>query len=55
MAPPRHAPEIHGVSGFGGPDLPALTRSVASHAAVDYLIETIRAQEGLCGCARWGR
>ncbi len=47
VAPPRHAPEIHGVSGFAGPDLPPLHRSVASNSAVEYLIETIRSEEGL--------
>lgn len=47
VAEPRHAPEIHGVRGFDGPSLPPLTRSVASHDAVEFLIETIRAEEGL--------
>lgn len=47
VAPPRHAPEIHGVSGFAGPALPELERSVSSHSAIEYLIETIRAEEGL--------
>ena len=47
VAQPRHAPEIHGVSGFHGPNLPALERQAASSEAVDYLIETIRGEEGL--------
>lgn len=47
VAPPRFAPEIHGVSGFGSGALPALHRSVASTEAVSYLIETVRSQEGL--------
>lgn len=47
VAPPRHAPEIHGVSGFQGPSLPTLDRQPASDDAVGYLIETIRATEGL--------
>ncbi len=47
VAPPRHAPEIHGIRGFGGPSLPPLAREVASDDAVGYLIETIRAEEGL--------
>lgn len=47
VAEPRHAPEIHGVHGFEGPSLPPLERSAASHHAVDYLIETIRSEEGL--------
>ncbi len=47
VAAPRHAPEIHGVSGFDGPTLPDLERRPASTEAVDYLIETIRGEEGL--------
>jgi inosine-uridine nucleoside N-ribohydrolase len=47
VAEPRHAPEVHGVNGFEGPALPELTRSVASNQGVDYLIETIRGEEGL--------
>jgi inosine-uridine nucleoside N-ribohydrolase len=52
VAPPRHAPEIHGVSGFGGSgsSLPELTRSTADGHAVDYLIDTIRGEEGLWLC-----
>lgn len=47
VAEPRHAPQIHGVSGFEGPALPEPTRSVSSDDAIGYLIETIRAEEGL--------
>lgn len=47
VAPPRHAPEIHGVRGFSGPSLPELERSATSDDAIGYLIETIRAEEGL--------
>lgn len=47
VAVPRHAPEVHGVSGFAGPTLPSLGRRVADGHAVDYLIETIRGEEGL--------
>lgn len=47
VAEPRHAPEVHGVSGFAGPTLPPLERRVAGGHAVDYLIETIRGEEGL--------
>ena len=47
VAAPRHAPEIHGEHGFAGPSLPPLERSAASGDAVEYLIETIRAEEGL--------
>ncbi len=47
VAEARHAPDIHGESGLGGPKLPKLTREVESRDAVRYLIETIRAQDGL--------
>lgn len=47
VAEPRHAPEVHGVSGFEGPQLPELDRQVTSNSAIDYLIETIRGEEGL--------
>ena len=43
----RHAPEIHGESGLGGPKLPPLNREVASHDAVNYLIDTICAHDDL--------
>ncbi|MEM7272093.1 MAG: nucleoside hydrolase [Actinomycetota bacterium] len=47
VAEPRHAPEIHGVSGFAGPDLPPLEREPASTDGIEFLIETIRAEDGL--------
>jgi inosine-uridine nucleoside N-ribohydrolase len=47
VAPPRHAPEVHGVSGFAGPSLPNLERRAASGDGVGYLIDTIRDEEGL--------
>ncbi len=47
VAEPRHAPEIHGEHGFDGPSLPELDRVVVSNDAIDYLIETIRGEEGL--------
>lgn len=47
VSPPLHAPEVHGVSGFSGPNLPAVKRKVSSVGAIEYLIETIRAEEGL--------
>lgn len=47
VAEPRHAPEVHGIRGFAGPSLPPLTRKVADGHAVDYLIETIRGEEGM--------
>ncbi len=46
-AEPLHAPEIHGTSGFDGPALPELAREAEDVHAVDYLIETIRSEEGL--------
>jgi inosine-uridine nucleoside N-ribohydrolase len=47
VAEPVHAAEIHGTNGFSGPSLPELTRSASSVHAVEYLIETVRAEEGL--------
>ncbi len=47
VAEARHAPEIHGEHGFDGPNLPVPARSAADGHAVDYLIETIRGDEGL--------
>jgi inosine-uridine nucleoside N-ribohydrolase len=46
VAAARHAPEVHGESGFAGPSLPPLDRHVASDHGVEFLIETIRASEG---------
>lgn len=42
VAPPRHAPDIHGEGGFSGATLPDLTRAAASADAVGYLIESAR-------------
>jgi inosine-uridine nucleoside N-ribohydrolase len=47
VAPPRHAPEIHGLGGFGGLDDLGAQLTPASDDAVGYLIETIRSTEGL--------
>ena len=47
VAEARHAPEVHGVSGFAGPHLPELERSASDVHAIEYLIETIRGEEGL--------
>jgi len=47
VAEPVNAPEIHGVSGFAGPALPQLDRSPSAVGAVEYMIETIRAEDGL--------
>lgn len=38
---------IHGVTGLDGADVPRSTRSVAGDDAVAYLVDTIRAEEGL--------
>ncbi len=46
-AEPLHAPEIHGASGFDGPSLPELTKEPEATHAVEYLIETVRSEEGL--------
>ncbi len=46
-AEPLHAPEIHGTSGFAGPSLPELDREPEHPHAVEYLIERVRADEGL--------
>ena len=42
-----HAPDIHGESGLGGPELPSLEREVAGSDAVRYLIDTIRSHDDL--------
>ena len=47
VAPMRHAPEVHGEDGFAGPQLPPLGRRVASESAVEYIIETVKGEEGL--------
>ena len=47
VAEPLHAAEIHGASGFEGATVPPLTRSPSEVGAVEALIETIRAEEGL--------
>ena len=47
VAEPVHAPEVHGVSGFAGPALPSLDRSASDVGAIEYIIETARAEEGL--------
>lgn len=47
VAEPLHAPEVHGVSGFAGPSLPALEREPSTVGAIDYIVETVRAEEGL--------
>ena len=47
VAEPLHAPEVHGVSGFAGPALPELDRSPSDVGAIEYIIETVRAEEGI--------
>jgi len=47
VAPPRHAEFIHGESGLGGPILPPLTRQLAGHDAVRFIIEAGRRYDDL--------
>ncbi|MDH3302385.1 MAG: nucleoside hydrolase [Acidimicrobiia bacterium] len=47
VAEPLNAPEVHGVSGFAGPSLPTLERTASTVGAIEYIIETIRAEDGL--------
>jgi len=47
VAPPRHAGYIHGESGLDGADLPEPTKPVASANAVEFIVETCRATEGV--------
>jgi inosine-uridine nucleoside N-ribohydrolase len=43
----RHAPSLHGEHGLGGTTLPPTSRTAATGHAVEVLIETTRAREGL--------
>jgi len=47
VAPARHAPDVHGSSGLDGADLPEPSRPADSEHAVDFIIETCRATEGV--------
>lgn len=47
VAPPRHAGYVHGESGLDGADLPEPSRPPSSENAIDFLIETCRAREGV--------
>ena len=47
VAAAAHAPDIHGDSGLDGAALPPVTRTVASANAVEFIIESVRATEGL--------
>jgi inosine-uridine nucleoside N-ribohydrolase len=42
VAEARHAPDIHGESGLGGPALPELRREAASADAVRFIVDTVR-------------
>ncbi len=46
VAPPRHAPSIHGRSGLEGPNLPAPRTSVDPRHGVTFMIDTVRAHPG---------
>lgn len=46
VAPPRHAPAIHGRSGLDGPDLPAPRAAPDPRHGVLFMIETVRAHPG---------
>lgn len=47
LAPPRSAAYVHGASGLDGAELPEPTRSAASDLAVDFIVDTCRATEGV--------
>lgn len=47
VAPPQYATYVHGESGLDGADLPAPTSTIDSENAVEYIIETCRATEGV--------
>lgn len=47
LAPLLHAEHIHGESGLDGATLPPLTRTAASDDAVGFIIDTVRAHEGV--------
>ena len=47
VAPPRHAPEVHGESGLDGAVLPEPSRPEDSRDAVGFIIDSCRAEEGL--------
>ena len=47
VAPPRHAGYVHGESGLDGADLPEPTKPVASVNAIEFIVETCRATEGV--------
>ncbi len=47
VAPQRDAGYVHGASGLDGADLPEPTRNPDSDRAVDFIIDTCRAKEGV--------
>lgn len=47
VATARHAEFIHGETGLGGPELPELKGEVSSRNAVQFIIDTVRAEESL--------
>jgi len=47
VAPPQYATYVHGESGLDGADLPAPTSTIDSEDAVGYIIDTVRANEGV--------
>ena len=47
VAPPVHADYVHGESGIDGADLPEPTRPATSADAIEFIVETCRATEGV--------
>lgn len=43
----RHAPEVHGITGLDGPDMPAPTAPVLDESAVDVILDRSRSTPGL--------
>jgi pyrimidine-specific ribonucleoside hydrolase len=47
VEPPRHVPEVHGSSGLDGYEFPPPRAPVDPRHGVEFLIETVRAREGV--------
>ncbi len=47
VAPPRHAGYVHGESGLDGADLPRPSGPPASRDAIGFIIDTVRAHDGV--------
>jgi inosine-uridine nucleoside N-ribohydrolase len=47
VAPPRHASYVHGESGLDGADLPPPSGPPASSDAIGFIIDTVRANDGV--------